>query len=645
MGRLTRPKLLGEQDLIETRPRWAKTVIVAVSAIALVLGLSAPAAAAPGAWATAPAAAEANTGSQMQFDGNPNPNGFFCPDQQVTAGEPGEYWQWTPTAAPQLVYQWYRDDTRIDGARSEAYWIKTEDLGHHLWVKVIAQPLFSNTGAVTTAVAGTKKEVKSCAAYPVAPGLASVDGSPVVGGTMGLNNDIDPDVRVGYYWTRAGDGQVISIAPRLRLGLEHYDQEFSLRTVFSKDGAWTVERIYQTFRVGPGDLVVKSEPSITGSLRTGVKLTVTDGKFNVGGVWLDHFQWHRNGQPIKGATGRSYTLTSADAGKRMYVKMMAFAEGYRQVETWGGETTEVSGGTMSAKSKPSISGTASAGSSVAVTKGSWSFAPTSYSYQWYRSGKAIKGATKPTYKLTTTDVGRKFTAKVTAKRYGYKTGSATTAARTVSSAAIKSVGNPKISGTIRRGSTVRATKGAWNITPTSYSYQWYRGGKAIKGATKPKYKLTSADIGRKITAKVTVKRHGFKTGSSTTAARTAAGTAFKSVGRPKISGTKKVGYTLTAKPGIASPQATSYSYQWYRDGKAIKGATKKTYKLRSADEGSDMAVKVTAKRTHYSRTSRTSPMAIVAWRPNPDSGGSDGYSSGKAPNRCYYPGGRGYYYC
>ncbi|EMQ99121.1 hypothetical protein [Paeniglutamicibacter gangotriensis] len=635
--------------MIEVRPRWAKTVLAAVSATALVLGLGmglgAPAAAAPVAVTAVPAAVEADDGSQMRFKGNPDPEGFFCPDQPVTAGELGDYWQWEPTAAPQLVYQWYRDDTPIAGARTDEYWVQGVDLGHRLWVEVIAQPLFSNTGAVTTRAVGTKKEVKPCATYPVAPGYASVGGSSVVGGTVEIDGHISPGVHVDYYWTRVGDGQLISTASRLRLGLEHYDQEFSLRAVFTKQGAWPVERIYQTFGVSPADLVAKSESTITGALRTGAKLTVKDGKFNVAGVHLDHFQWHRNGQPIKGATGRSYTLTHADAGKRMYVTMEAFAHGYTNISTWAGETTTVSGGSLLAKGKPTISGTASAGLAVAVTKGSWNFAPTSYSYQWYRSGKAIKGATKPTYKLTGTDVGRKITAKVSAKRYGYKTGSVTTAARTVSSAAIKPVGKPKISGTIRRGSTVMATKGSWNITPTSYAYQWYRSGKAIKGATKPKYKITTTDIGRKITAKVSAKRHGFRTGSATTAARTAAGTAFKSVGRPKISGTKKVGYTLTAKPGIASPQATSYSYQWYRDGKAIKGATKKAYKLRAADEGSDMTVKVAAKRAHYSSTSRTSHTAVVAWGPAPDSGGSGGHSSGKAPNRCYYPGGRDFYYC
>ena len=40
------------------------------------------------------------------------------------------------------------------------------------------------------------------------------------------------------------------------------------------------------------------------------------------------------------------------------------------------------------------------------------------------------------------------------------------------------------------------------------SYQWYRGSKKIKGATKSKYKVTRADRGKKLRVKVTAKRSG-----------------------------------------------------------------------------------------------------------------------------------------
>ncbi len=43
------------------------------------------------------------------------------------------------------------------------------------------------------------------------------------------------------------------------------------------------------------------------------------------------------------------------------------------------------------------------------------------SYQWLRNGKAIKGATKSTYKLAKSDKRKKITVKVTGKRAGYTT--------------------------------------------------------------------------------------------------------------------------------------------------------------------------------------------------------------------------------
>ncbi|MDR1791185.1 MAG: hypothetical protein LBR20_05965 [Propionibacteriaceae bacterium] len=73
---------------------------------------------------------------------------------------------------------------------------------------------------------------------------------------------------------------------------------------------------------------------------------------------------------------------------------------------------------------------------------------------------------------------------------------------------------------------------------------------------------------------------------------------------PTISGTLKVGKKLTAKVAI-SPKPT-YSYQWYRGSKAIKGATKASYTLVKADKGKTIKVKVTAKKSGYQTVSLTS---------------------------------------
>ncbi len=69
---------------------------------------------------------------------------------------------------------------------------------------------------------------------------------------------------------------------------------------------------------------------------------------------------------------------------------------------------------------------------------------------------------------------------------------------------------------------------------------------------------------------------------------------------PALSGTAKVGQTLSASTGTWSPAATSYAYQWQRaavgssDWAPISGATAATYAPAAADVGEDLRVQVSA---------------------------------------------------
>jgi hypothetical protein len=62
---------------------------------------------------------------------------------------------------------------------------------------------------------------------------------------------------------------------------------------------------------------------------------------------------------------------------------------------------------------PVISGTPQAGQTLTMTNGTWVNNPTSFTYQWNRSGSAIPGAVGPTYLLTTADVGHALIGSVT----------------------------------------------------------------------------------------------------------------------------------------------------------------------------------------------------------------------------------------
>lgn len=83
-----------------------------------------------------------------------------------------------------------------------------------------------------------------------------------------------------------------------------------------------------------------------------------------------------------------------------------------------------------------------------------------------------------------------------------------------------------------------------------------------------------------------------------------------SLATPTISGTAKIGKTITAKVSSYTAGAT-LSYQWYRSGKAIPGATKAGYKLVKADKGKKVSVTVTAKKTGYTSISKSSASRTV----------------------------------
>ena len=80
-----------------------------------------------------------------------------------------------------------------------------------------------------------------------------------------------------------------------------------------------------------------------------------------------------------------------------------------------------------------------------------------------------------------------------------------------------------------------------------------------------------------------------------------------------VSGTLKVGETLTAGTGDAAPAPSGFGYQWSADGSPIDGADRATYVLAPAQKHTAITVTVTALRSGYASSSSTSaPTGDVA---------------------------------
>jgi len=175
---------------------------------------------------------------------------------------------------------------------------------------------------------------------------------------------------------------------------------------------------------------------------------------------------------------------------------------------------------------------------------------------------------------------------------------------------------PTISGTKAVGSTLTVSVGTWTPTGTTTSVQWFRNGVAISGATRTTYVVVAADAGTSLTVSVTGTKTGFSPVTKTSAAAAIPGAVFATAPTPTISGTATVGSTLTVTPGTWSPAAT-LTYQWFRDGVAIPGATSNKYVLVTADAGHKMTVTVTGSKAGYTTTSKTSAAtAAVAVAPS-----------------------------
>ncbi|UNK47322.1 fibronectin type III domain-containing protein [Arthrobacter sulfonylureivorans] len=170
---------------------------------------------------------------------------------------------------------------------------------------------------------------------------------------------------------------------------------------------------------------------------------------------------------------------------------------------------------------------------------------------------------------------------------------------------------PSISGKTTQGQTLTVSPGSWT-SGTTLTYQWVRNGAAISGGNEIGYSLTSDDLGKRITVTVTGSKPGHKSASATTP-QTAVITqdTVSNSKRPAISGKAIRSQTLKASTGSWTA-GTKLSYQWKRDGQTIKGATRSSYKLATADVGKRVTLTVTGTKTHHkSRAVTTAKTAKV----------------------------------
>ncbi len=271
--------------------------------------------------------------------------------------------------------------------------------------------------------------------------------------------------------------------------------------------------------------------------------------------------------PVSGATGITYTPASP----------ITAATYYQATVTAAGVTC-----TPSAAPKVSITPalaittqptaqTACVGSGFTLSVA----ANNATSYQWYRRGTAISGATSATYTVATaalTDTGNYYVAV---------NGLAPCAAINSSTVRVNvnrqvAITTQPFNRTLCAGNTLTLTVAASNGT----GYQWYQNGSAITGATSATYTVASASLTDTGSYYVAVLGNAPCADLNSNAVAVIVNPAQTITTQP-VATTVCSGTALTLSV-VANNAST---YQWFRNGTSISGATSATYTVASAAAG------------------------------------------------------------
>lgn len=367
----------------------------------------------------------------------------------------------------------------------------------------------------------------------------------------------------------------------------------------------------------------RDNPTITGSPAVGSTLTAE------GTRWPARLEvsrrWLRDGRAIPGATGATYVVAAADAGHELTVRETGRRPAYVQ-EAGRGAPVEFAGGSVTSDPvsvptppsggggggdggelpsltahRPVLAGSGRVGTTLTAPDPVWSAEGVTTTLQWLVDGDAVdhEGAT---YELTPTDIGKEVTVRYTGRKGGYADGLVTTEPVEVVAGAAPTADAPLLRGSGRVGTTLTVADPAWSRDDVATTRQWTVDGEPVAGATGPTFAVGPRHRGSEIGVRFTGTSAGFAPGTVETEPVTGRlGARATLLRKPVLRGVARLGKSLRATPGRWDAAGLTFTYQWLRDGKVLRGATDRVREVRPADRGHRLRVIVTASRAGHAK--------------------------------------------
>jgi len=532
----------------------------------------------------------------------------------------------TATLAPTnavVSYQWYLEGVAIDKATSATYTPVAADLGKALTLKVTGINGF--TGTYTSDATTVKTPIKSAATLTM-PTTAPVVGTafaPTLKQTADITKNFT-DATYQWYldsYTVGGTNKVATGTSN-SLSITPNAADVGHKLVLVVTGGTNYAGTIVSAATGTITQAIGTV-TVNGTTTVGQKLTASLGTTGATAT----YQWFRGTTAISGATAATYTLTSADCGYQIICKATGTGNYTGTVES--AATTVVAAAALTVAVTDTDGNAPGAGDTLKATT-TPAVAADDVTYQWYKGGTAISGATSATYATASTDAGSTFKCIVTVKDSvsAAYTGSPATSADVTLPAKFTSVTLSKTSD-VRVGNTLTATTDPADVATAvtvankakGATYTWYADNTAtvlqrytltttdelLNGCSTAadKYTVTKDAIGHKIFCVVTTGATGTYSGQSKTSAKTTS--VIGVIGSVKVDGnatfTPAVGtkYTVTAfdtaevahNSGTDTTAYDNWTIQWYRDNKAISGATSASYTTTAADYKCTLSFTVT----------------------------------------------------
>ena len=354
-----------------------------------------------------------------------------------------------------FAIQWLRNGADIAGATAASYRLGDADVGATLSVRVgwtdgQGHPEML-TSAATAGVANVNDEPTG---RPAIVGVAAEDQTLVA--DTGTLADADGLGSLDYQWQRDGVDIAGAVGPSYTLGDADTGSRIAVRVGWI-DGHGTVESSTSTATAAvanSNDAPVGSV-EITGTVSNGQTLVAdASGLSDADGIGAFHYQWHRDGVAIAGATGESLLLAAADVGSHITV-VVGWTDGWGTAETVASAATAaVTGHNNPTSGLPVVDGDAVENGTLVVDTSAIADADGlgPFSYQWLRNGVDHRRRERAELLPGDADVGRAISVRV-----GYTDGNGT--GESVTSAATAPIANvndaptglPLIAGNADRG--------------------------------------------------------------------------------------------------------------------------------------------------------------------------------------------------